>query len=148
MQRVALRQFYLLWPAVVLLCDRRKLPVLCLGLIGASLLFRTGLALRAPHHAGFLLMPARMDALALGALLATASRDPHWWTPVKRWIRPAAILAALGLVLLLVKNGSMIPEQPVVHTVGLTLVAVFSAGLITCWSFRSPLQGPRWPWPW
>jgi len=123
-------QFYLLWPAVVLLCRRRWLPGLCLALIGSSLLFRTWLTYAAPQHAGYLLMPARMDALALGSLVAAASRDRDWWTPLQRWLRPAAALAAGALVLLLATNGAMIPEQRVVHTVGLTLVAVFSAGLL------------------
>jgi peptidoglycan/LPS O-acetylase OafA/YrhL len=123
-------QFYLVWPAVVLLCDRRRLPQLCLALIGASLLLRTGLTLTAPHHAGFLLMPARLEALALGALLAAASRDRHWWALIGRWLRPGAALAAAALVIVFVGNGGLIQEQPIVRTVGLTLVAVLSAGLL------------------
>lgn len=70
-------QFYLLWPAVVLLCSRRGLMlVTAVCFIGAWCL-RAYFVFQAENvTASYFLMPCRMDDLATGAFIATALRSP------------------------------------------------------------------------
>jgi peptidoglycan/LPS O-acetylase OafA/YrhL len=99
-------QFYLAWPAVVLLARGRRLAWT------AGALVLAGPALRAlvvhatdwPVGSAYRVTPGRLDELALGALLAVALRDAGW----RPWVRrawPAALAAgaagflALGLAL-------------------------------------------------
>jgi peptidoglycan/LPS O-acetylase OafA/YrhL len=123
-------QFYLLWPGVVLLCSRQALPRLCLGMMVGSLAFRTGVALTDRHLAAVVLMPARMDSLAVGALLATAAREPLWWQEVRRWAQRAGIVAAGCLVVLFLEEGSLRLERTAVQTIGFTFTALVSAWLV------------------
>jgi peptidoglycan/LPS O-acetylase OafA/YrhL len=123
-------QFYLLWPAVVLVSNRRTLARLCFGLVGGSLLLRTGLALGGWHDAAYVLMPARMDALAVGALIAAAVRDPLWCAAVRRWAGRVGGMAAASLGALFVFEGGLEQWATLVETVGFTLTALLSAGLL------------------
>jgi peptidoglycan/LPS O-acetylase OafA/YrhL len=123
-------QFYLFWPAIVLLCSRRALPWLCFGLMAGCLLLRAGLAVTDKHVAAYVLMPARMDALSAGALLAVAAREPLWWHGVRRWARRAGVAAAGCLVVLFLTDGSLDAERTTVQTIGFTLTAMVSAGLL------------------
>jgi len=73
-------QFYLVWPFVVLALDRRALQVLCVAMIVGALCLR--IAMVQGVFAGYLyenaahvLLPARMDALALGGFVALAARE-------------------------------------------------------------------------
>jgi peptidoglycan/LPS O-acetylase OafA/YrhL len=67
-------QFYLVWPIVVLLLDRRRLMKLCLALVGVAILTR---AVLVSHGADRLLTynltPCRMDGLLVGSFVAL------WW---------------------------------------------------------------------
>ena len=69
-------QFYLVWPTLVLLFTRRRLAVLCGAIIIGAPLFRLWLQ---AHHAApiasYALTPARLDSLAVGALLAIVLAD-------------------------------------------------------------------------
>jgi peptidoglycan/LPS O-acetylase OafA/YrhL len=99
-------QFYLCWPAVVLVARGRRLAWT------AGALVLAGPALRAlvvhatdwPVGSAYRVTPGRLDELALGALLAVALREAAW----RPWVRrawPAALVAgaagflALGLAL-------------------------------------------------
>ena len=92
-------QFYLLWPAAVLLLSPltvRRTAVGCI--IGAEicrLLFILG---GAGGQVNYVLLPSRMDSLAAGAFLACAFRDPALWSRVLR-ARQALTFAALLLML-------------------------------------------------
>lgn len=123
-------QFYLFWPVVVLLCTRRALPWLCCVLMAASLLLRIGLAVTDRHVAAYVLMPARMDALAAGALLASAAREPLWWREVRRWAQRVGVAAAGCLVGLFLMDGVLDAERTGVQTIGFTLTAAVSAALL------------------
>ena len=62
-------QFYLLFPLIVLFVPVRRLPLVLLG--GAALAFVARAVLSSSGgYAGYVLLPARMDALLLGALVA------------------------------------------------------------------------------
>lgn len=69
-------QFYLLWPLVVFLCDRKSLIRIALLTIAGAIVFRMVSTLIWPTGiAAYALLPARMDALALGGLLAVIQRS-------------------------------------------------------------------------
>jgi peptidoglycan/LPS O-acetylase OafA/YrhL len=96
-------QFYLLWPALVLLSrDRARALRLSLWVVALSELFRilTHLPFVHPEFAAtfdpFLVTHA--GTLALGAALALALRGPHWQL-IERWAF-TAFLTGLGLYLL------------------------------------------------
>lgn len=92
-------QFYLLWAAVVWLCPPRWIgPVCVLILVAAPALRAVATALGTSPIQIYVQTPYRMDALAAGAWLAWASRQP---VPVSLGrLGPWAVLAGLvGLVL-------------------------------------------------
>jgi peptidoglycan/LPS O-acetylase OafA/YrhL len=92
-------QFYLVWPMVVRWLSRGLLAGLCLAIVASATPLRmwadesTGAA-----FASYVLMPLRLDGLAMGALVALAVR--RW--PFTRWRGPA-LLAAIAFGGLLVE---------------------------------------------
>jgi peptidoglycan/LPS O-acetylase OafA/YrhL len=129
--------FYLVWPAVVLVCSRKALVRTCLGLTVVSLALR--LALRDHHFAMATLTPCRMDTLALGALVAIGIREESatWLLAVGRV--PAAIAAAL-LAVVLAHPGGPAGCSPVVQACTYTLVAVCCTALLV-WTLASGEAG-------
>ncbi|MFN2603060.1 MAG: acyltransferase family protein [Gemmatimonadaceae bacterium] len=124
-------QFYLFWPAVVLLASRKGLLRVCLFCICGSLLFRTWLNWAGFNPGlGYRLTPARLDTLAIGAALAVIVRDKAMWVHVRssvRYIIPGAIVA---LVILSIPTRGFAQSSIEMETVGYPLVALFSAALI------------------
>jgi peptidoglycan/LPS O-acetylase OafA/YrhL len=123
-------QFYLVWPAIVLLTGRRTLLQVCGLLMVVSLLLRTELAWTDKPLAPYVLMPARMDALALGALLALAARDAELWALARRWAPAAGGAAGLALVAIGFWNGTLDTESLPMQTIGFTLTATLSGALL------------------
>jgi peptidoglycan/LPS O-acetylase OafA/YrhL len=98
-------QFYLIWPFVVLVLGRRALAPFCVLCIVAAPVIRYGLLHGAVPDlqnafAASTLMPARMDTLALGGLIAVIARDPELLRRSVRWARPVGATAILALVIL------------------------------------------------
>ena len=95
--------FYLLWPAVIFAFGRRVSISICLACVASAIGFRAWLLSHGGHDfAASILTPCRMDALALGALLALLVRGPGGKGAVRRWgwaflAAGAASLVALGL---------------------------------------------------
>jgi peptidoglycan/LPS O-acetylase OafA/YrhL len=73
------------------------------------------------------LTPARMDGLALGALLAVAAREPGGLTIFRRWARIVAPLAFGVLAFVFVPLDQHGSESWLFHTFGLT-ASVYLAG--------------------
>lgn len=125
-------QFYLLWPlAVWLIRDRVRLIATAAGLSILALALRCAMVLQfTPEFAERWIirtLPFRLDALLFGAILALLLRGPnadHWQRRCK-WL----FLSATALLLLL---WGLTPEydSPWLLTVGLSLTAAASAGLI------------------
>lgn len=93
-------QFYLLWPAVVWLLPRRALAVTCVLIAAGSLGLRTWLVLRgADPIVPYVITPARLDALAIGCLLAIGARRAGGG--LAPWRRPAAWGVAIAALLVL-----------------------------------------------
>ncbi len=124
-------QFYLFWPAVVLLTSRKGLLRVSLFCIVGSLLFRIWLNWAGLNPGlGYRLTPARLDTLAIGAALAVMVRDENMWARVRskaRYMIPAAIVA---LFLLSIRTRGLAQSSIEMETVGYPLIALFSAALI------------------
>jgi peptidoglycan/LPS O-acetylase OafA/YrhL len=95
-------QFYLLWPLVVFLCDRKTLVRVALTAIAGAIVFRVVSILIWPTGiAGYALLPARMDALALGGLLAVIIRSERGRANAhklaKRLLVPGLALLAVAI---------------------------------------------------
>ena len=123
--------FYMVWPAVVLFCDRKPLLRITLALIIGSLLLRTGMTLAGlPPIATTVFTLARLDTLAVGALLAILARGTGG---LSRFRRPAWWLLGGTFVLLAffhVVQGGLTPAGDLTRTLGFTLVALFYGSLI------------------
>ncbi len=127
-------QFYLVWPLVVLSIPRRPLMALCALLVASALAIRLALlggvadsvfANNAPH----ILMPARMDTLALGALIALAARGGE--LRILSRLAPVAVAASLAILgTLFVKNDGLSVFDREVEGVGFTAFALVFAALL------------------
>jgi peptidoglycan/LPS O-acetylase OafA/YrhL len=92
-------QFYVLWPFLVLLLSRRRLMWLCGGAMVLGVMLRYGmLSLHARPEAVYVLLPTRMDGLAVGAAIALASRGPDGLQPWRRPARTTLALAGMGFL--------------------------------------------------
>jgi peptidoglycan/LPS O-acetylase OafA/YrhL len=130
-------QFYLLWPLVVLACSRRAVLGISAAAFAFSLALRAALVTRgADAYATYVLTPCRMDALAMGAFLAAASRGPGGLGPHRRtaWIALAVALP-IALVAIFV---DYLPDRSIalpgrtwpLATVGFSAIAIaFGASL-------------------
>jgi peptidoglycan/LPS O-acetylase OafA/YrhL len=99
-------QFYWIWPPLVILVGRRRLPWLALGVTAAAVLARS---------AGFhwWILVSRCDGFAIGALLAWGLLDAEWTCRHRRSIRRG--LSAVGLAslvyLVTVQLGGGLPDH-------------------------------------
>ncbi len=124
-------QFYLVWPAVVLLCSPRALRNVCLSLIGLAFLARAiQVAVGASPILVYVNTLSRMDALAVGALAAMALRDPKQ----REWAeRRAPSFLTLGVVCLAAMwlwIGTFSEYHPLMQTAGFTALAVTFVSLL------------------
>jgi peptidoglycan/LPS O-acetylase OafA/YrhL len=138
-------QFYLLWPLVVALLDRKRLTMFCIAMIAAALVLRVGWHLVDPSKQGrealYVLTPARMDGLAMGALLAIGLRNQAAAFHIQRWARPVALAALALLALLFVWRKGVIGTDTVVQSIGYSII-VFGAGALLVLSIASPAGSP------
>jgi peptidoglycan/LPS O-acetylase OafA/YrhL len=132
-------QFYALWPLVIVACRRSRFRQVCLGCVFGATLVR--LALRFLHvDAEAILMPSRMDGLALGAFFAVAAREGGL-APFVRWARPVG-LAAFGVMLATYYvHGSLELTSWIVETVVLP-ASVLVAGAVLLVTLGSAPGGP------
>jgi peptidoglycan/LPS O-acetylase OafA/YrhL len=132
-------QFYLVWPLIVLALHRRLLIPACLVIIGAALITRAYMASNetSPWFA-YTLLPARMDSLAVGALIAIAARQSWGLGPLVR-LAPVVGVVALGIVIGLgVDISQMDPFAPRVQAYGYTAIAfMFGAFIVLAVSMPS-----------
>ncbi len=124
-------QFYLIWPAVVLLCGRRALLAVCLTLPAAAFTLRAALGWNGDHQClVYVLTLCRWDGLAIGGLLALASRTSGWR---ERLMRPASIVAVasfLGLISMAARENGLPWYKPAVQVFGYSLLAVFFGAVL------------------
>jgi peptidoglycan/LPS O-acetylase OafA/YrhL len=124
-------QFYLFWPLVVFLSGRRQLMAICIACFVGSFVVRLGFALAGNPLASYVLTPARMDTLAMGAFLALVVRKPDGLSILSRWMWPVGIVAALALALIMGWRRGFVEVDMVVQTIGYSLLAIFFGALIS-----------------
>ncbi len=130
-------QFYLLWPFLVWLASRRRLIQLCLGSIAVAIGTRLILHFVAGNDiAAYALMPARIDALAAGGLLAVLVRDREGARLAAKYLNPVAAVSAAVLLLVMLWSGpiqglSMLPTLDFpVQTFGYPALALFFTAML------------------
>lgn len=134
-------QFYLLWPMIVLSLSRGKLMLVAAAMIVISPLVRTLLVLNdAPELAVYVLTPARMDGLAMGALIALFVRGPQGIAPLVPWAWRFGAMSAAAFLVIVIARRDFSTSDPVILTAGISLLTIMYASLLVLsLSFR-PLQ--------
>jgi peptidoglycan/LPS O-acetylase OafA/YrhL len=124
-------QFYLVWPALVLWAGTRRMIPLSLSFIAGALALRTGLVLAgAIPTMATLATPCRVDALAIGALIATIVRRPDL-VPRVRLAFPGFAVCFAAVLGLIAWRGNLAESDPIIRTVGISLVGLMFGMLVT-----------------
>jgi peptidoglycan/LPS O-acetylase OafA/YrhL len=130
--------FYLMWPLLVFLGSRRQIMGAAVAVVVGAIVVRLLLfAYDAPLSAAYVLTFAKMDSLAVGALVALAARGHQGLAPL---VGPARIVLAAGLAALtaIVLVGGGESDGLLFRTFGYTVVsltcgAIIVVGLTTRW---------------
>ncbi len=130
-------QFYLLYPLVVAVLSIQNLRRFLIGFAIAAPLLRLSLVLFVPNSAEacYVLMPCRMDALALGGILAIMVRSPSGIAPFRVQVRFASIIgAAVVVVMFLValqyqRFGTAF--LPFMRSIGYSVIDITSAAILS-----------------
>ncbi len=126
-------QFYVLFPLVVSLLSIQNLRRMLVGCVIAAPLLRICLTLFVPGSAEacYVLMPCRMDALALGALLAASSHSRPALFPNGFFMRLGGAMGGIA-ILVAVFFGWLDLHSPFVRSVGYSMIdLVFAVVLAT-----------------
>jgi peptidoglycan/LPS O-acetylase OafA/YrhL len=124
-------QFYLIWPLVVSRLGRDALLRVCAGLVVLAPLCRLALAWGGANElAPYVLTPARVDTLAIGAFLAIASRDPGGLARLLPAARAVGAALAVGLVVWFVAAGGIQPFATAFLVLGFSGVAAAFGALL------------------
>jgi peptidoglycan/LPS O-acetylase OafA/YrhL len=94
-------QFYLVWPLLVLALSRRALVGVCIAVVPIALALRGIFVARHMPSAAYMFTACRVDALAMGALVATLARSNGGLAALRtpaRWIVPITALAWMALL--------------------------------------------------
>jgi peptidoglycan/LPS O-acetylase OafA/YrhL len=118
----------------------------CLTAIGIAIGLRLCISLMGwSWMAAYYLMPTRMDAIALGALMATLARNEAGSALLRRAWRPALALGAAVILLIMATHYHYAFDDPIVVIVGYWANAMVSGALIV-----AVLEGRfrifRWRW--
>jgi peptidoglycan/LPS O-acetylase OafA/YrhL len=116
-------QFYLLWPAAVLLCGARRVPRLVIGCVGISVL---GRCFGWPAS----LLLTRMDGLVLGGLLASMLRRGKVRRARAGWLLGSLIAVGAGTTMALVRTLQLSSRQLAVSGTGLLAINLTAMGII------------------
>ena len=137
-------QFYLVWPAMVWWLAPRRLIWLVVGILIAAPFVRFAILVNGlPPQAAYTFTIARIDALAIGALLALFLRDTTLRGQLRRWL-PAATLAGAALLgVLVARTRGFHAEEVPVLIYGQSLAALLSFCLIAWTQFLDTPQGAR-----
>lgn len=124
-------QFYLIWPVVVFLLPRRGVIAVCGAMIVSAFAIRIGMHLLGVNPSMvYRFTLARMDDLAVGALIALAIRDRHDLRQLVRWAWPVGGVSLAVVALLAVQRGQLLSADAWVQMVGFTPVALVSGILV------------------
>ena len=123
-------QFYLIWPLIVFFFRRCTLIIICgIGIV-VSLGLRVALVSTGHIVPAYVLTFARMDTLAVGALIALVARDPRGFSLLAKLAWPVAGATSVGLLAIALRRGGLFKSDPIVLSIGLTLLAFLGGALI------------------
>ncbi|MFN3314030.1 MAG: acyltransferase family protein [Hyphomonas sp.] len=124
-------QFYLIWPMVVLALSRKRLMMVAAAMIIVAPLIRAALVMNdAPSLAVYVLTPARMDSLAMGALIALAIRGPKGIEALIPWAWAAGLTALASFLTIVGVRHTFSSGDPVILTAGLSLLLTFYGSML------------------
>ena len=123
-------QFYLSFPFLVWATKRQTLARILLGSLIGALLLRIALVVALPKNlmGTYALMPCRMDALAMGGLVAIAARERPGWLK-GRWIGWLTALAVATFLLICGFVNSS-PWSSLMRTIGYTAIDLAFTGVL------------------
>lgn len=121
-------QFYLAWPAVVRGVWRRGLMTLCMVMIVLAVVVRLLLFRWNQPTAAYVLPFARMDGLAVGALIALAARDARDWATARRWAPTVTLVSGAAFAGLVASTSTTAFGDPYIGTVGISLLCLCFGG--------------------
>jgi peptidoglycan/LPS O-acetylase OafA/YrhL len=123
-------QFYLTFPLLVAVVTRRNLARILLAAVIAAPLFRIAIVWAMPANitGTYVLAPCRMDALALGGLVAIVEREFDSWLR-SRWIAILTALSGAAVVAICWRYGPA-PWSTAMRTLGFTASAWLFAGIL------------------
>ena len=121
--------FYLVWPLLIAGLGRGRAMWACVAVASGALAFRTfGVVTNYVRYVDFnyVVTPARVDAMAIGGLVALAVRGPGGFAAVRPYARAGAVAAGLVLAAILLRHhGALYWSGKDTQTVGYTALAVF-----------------------
>src|SRR5262249_61114866 len=134
------------WPAAALTLAPRRLAVVCavlvvLGLGSRFVLLAVVTPREVADKAIYSFTFSRWDALAWGALVAIAIRQPQWQPVLRRVAWPFTAGALVALLLLTIPRRSFNQSDLAVETGGPSLVPAAGAGPVAL--SIAPPAGPR-----
>jgi peptidoglycan/LPS O-acetylase OafA/YrhL len=123
--------FYLVWPFILLWGTRLQLIAVASALVLAAPILRTILVLWdfAPSTV-YVLTLTRMDALAVGALCGLVIRGPGGVAGVRLPAAGAAIACSIALIVIASSRWTVSEYDPVIQSVGYSLLALAFGGAI------------------
>lgn len=134
-------QFYLVWPFVVLSLSRGKLMLVAAAMVVTAPVIRTFMVLNdVPDLAVYVLTPARMDGLALGALIALAVRGPKGITPLVPWAWRLGATAMAAFLIIVLTRWEFSNSDPVILTIGISLLTIMYASILLLSMTFRPLK--------
>ena len=123
--------FYLLWPLFVRWGTRRQLMAVSAALIVMAFALRITLVFKGVDpEAIYILTPTRFDALATGAFCSLAVRGAGGPVALMRvgWI--TLVLGGAGMLVLILSRHTLSNQDPVMQTVGFTMLSAIFASVI------------------
>lgn len=124
-------QFYLAWPAIVFALSRARLRNACVVLIASAPFLRLAMRLSDVNPvAVYVLTPCRVDALAVGALIAVMLRSAEGRDLVRRLALPVMLVSIGGLGVIGTWRHGFGQFDAVVGTIGYSAWAVFYGSVL------------------
>ena len=140
-------QFYLIWPFAVWWLSPRWLLRVSVVAVLAAVGFRILSASQGNDWAAYVLVPARMDALAIGALIAVLARDSTGSALIRRWWRRLALISAGTIGAIAIAQSGYREDEYLVLTAGFLVNAVLAAATIGG-LLAEPRSGVHRPFHW
>jgi len=135
-------QFYLIWPVTVRSLTPNRLQKVCIAVVAVSFAARVWLGAEGQWVLGYSL--CRMDALALGALIALGLRSPKVALLMRAHAWKVSFISLIGVAVVASTRGSDFTD-PAMVSVGVLLLDLLYAsllGAILCAAAKSLVRAP------